>query len=262
MKKFIGLGIAVILAVVSLTPLTGCFDFTHIEGSKTLETRQYDYSGFTRIDVSDAFTVEITRSDTYAVSVTLNDNIFDNLDISVTGDTLNITMNSFAHFVNTTQQVLISMPELDALSITGACQATVSGFQSNTNLDLTVVGASGMEINDLKAGDTTISVVGASHLSGSLITDNAAFDVTGYSNINLTGSASKMDLSVIGASHASLSGFIVDDASITAIGASSADVEVHGTLDIDITGVSTLTYGDSPKLGKVDVSGVSSLKRR
>jgi len=56
--------------------------------------------------------------------------------------------------------------------------------------------------------------------------------------------------------------FVVGDASVTVVGASSADVEVHGTLDLNVSGVSTLTYGDSPRLGKVEVSGVSSLKRR
>jgi hypothetical protein len=152
---------------------------------------------------------------------------------------------------------------MDKLSIAGACQATVTGFQSESSLDLSVVGASGMEINGFKAADTHISIVGASHLTGSLITGTCNVDVTGASNIKLTGSTSNLDLSVVGASHAGLTDFVVDgDASVAAIGASNADVEVHGTLDISVSGVSTLTYGDSPKLGKVEVSGVSTLKRR
>ena len=71
-----------------------------------------------------------------------------------------------------------------------------------------------------------------------------------------------MQLAVVGASRATLTDFITGDAFVTAVGASSADIEVHGTLDIDLSGVSTLTYGDSPKLGKVEVSGVSTLRRR
>ena len=262
MKKLIGLGILVILAVVSLIALAGCIDYNRVVGSKNIETRQFDYSGFKRIEVSNAFKVDVTRSDTYGVSITLNDNLFDELDISMSGDTLRIGINPFTHFVNTTQHAAISLPELDALTITGACQAVVSGFQSDGTLDLEVTGASGMEIDDLKAADTNIKVIAASHLSGSLVTNNANFNVTGASNIDLTGSASKMQVDVIGASHVALTDFIVGDASVTAVGASTAEVEVHGTLDINISGVSTLTYGDNPKLGKVEVSGVSSLRRR
>ena len=262
MKKFIGLGILAILAVMSLVSLAGCIDYNRIVGSNNIETRQFDYSGFKRIEVSNAFTVDVTRSDTYEVSITLNDNIFNDLDISMSGDTLRISINPFTHFVNTTQRAMISLPELDALTITGACQAVVSGFQSDGNLDLEVTGASSMDISDLKVADTTIDVIGASHLSGSLVTNNADFNVTGASSINLTGSASKMQVDVIGASHAALTDFIVGDVAVTAVGASSVEVEVHGTLDINISGVSTLVYGDSPKLGKVEVSGISTLKRR
>ena len=95
------------------------------------------------------------------------------------------------------------------------------------------------------------------------------FSLSGYldwhplsSNINLTGSASKMQVDVIGASHAALTDFIVGDAAVTAIGASTAEVEVHGTLDINVSGVPTLVYGDNPELGKVEVSGVPTLRRR
>ena len=262
MKKFIGLGILTILAVVSLISLAGCIDYNRTTGSKNVVTRQFDYSGFKRIEVSNAFTVDVTGSDTYEVSITMNDNIFNDLDISMSGDTLRIGINPFPNFVNATLHATISLPELDALTISGACQAVVSGFQSDGTLDLEVTGASKMEINDLKAADTTINVIGASHLSGSLVTNNADFNVTGASNIKLTGSASKMQVDVIGASHAALTDFIVGDASVTAVGASTAEVEVHGTLDINVSGVSTLVYGDNPKLGKVEVSGISSLRRR
>ena len=262
MKKIIGLGIAIILAAALLTSLTACVEFSHITGSQDIETRQFDYTGFTKIEVNSAFDVTVTRSDIYSVSVTMNDNIFDDLNVSMSGDTLKISMNSFAHFIDITQQVAISLPELDSLSIAGACEATVTGFQSDANLALTVAGASGMQIDDITAADATINIIGASHLSGSLTADDADLSVTGVSHLTLSGTASTMKLNVIGTSDASLADFVVGDASVTAEGVSDADVEVHGTLNIKLSGVSTLTYGDSPKLGNVSVSGVSSLERR
>jgi hypothetical protein len=262
MKKLIGLGMAIMLAAILVTSLTGCNAFYHVTGSKDIETRQFDYTGFTKIEVSDAFDVTVTRSATYSVGVTLNDNIFNDLNISMSGATLKISMNSFAHFIDVTQQVAISLPELDSLSITGACEATVTGFQSSRNLVLAVTGASGMQIDDITAADTTINILGASHLSGSLTANNADLSITGVSHITLSGSASTMKLSVIGTSDASLADFVVGNADVTAEGVSDADVEVHGTLNINLSGVSTLTYGDSPKLGNVSVSGVSNLRRR
>jgi hypothetical protein len=95
-----------------------------------------------------------------------------------------------------------------------------------------------------------------------LTANNADLSITGVSHITLSGSASTMKLSVIGTSDASLADFVVGNADVTAEGVSDADVEVHGTLNINLSGVSTLTYGDSPKLGNVSVSGVSNLRRR
>ena len=261
MKKFIGLGILLVLAILILTSLAGCIEYNRVVGSKNMETRQFDYSGFKRIEISTAFNVDITKSDTYNVSVTLNDNLFNELTVSESGDTLYMHMNPYLRIVNMTQRAEISLPELSALKISGACQAVVTGFQSDGTLDLEADGASGMEINDLKAADTNMTVLGVSHVTGSLTTDNADFQVTGVSNIKLTGSASKMQLNVVGASHATLTDFVADDASVTAEGASTAEVDVHGTLDIDLNGVSTLRYSDSPKLVRVEVSGASTLSR-
>jgi hypothetical protein len=261
MKKVLTL-FAAFLAVLLLFSLTGCMEITSVTGSKNLALKQYNLHGFKKIEISNLFTVDVTQSDTYNVSVTLNDNLFDYLDISVSGDTLNIHMNPNSHIINSTQRVAISLPQLDSLKISGACTAAVTGFQLDGALNLDTESASGITITDVKAANTNITVLSASYVSGNLNTDTCNFQVTGASNINLLGAASRMTLSVIGASHAGLKNFIVQDASVTAEGVSTAEVQAHGTLDLEVSGVSTVTYYDDPKLGKVEVSGVSTLTRR
>lgn len=262
MKKYIGFGIAILVAMVTLTSLVGCVRFNRVVGSKNIETKEFAYSGFNRIEVSSAFTADITRSDTYKVSITLNDNLFDDLDISMSGDTLRIRMKPFTSFINTTQHAEISMPELKALIVSGASRGIVSGFQSDSFLNLEVSGASQMEVHNLKAADTNVQVSGVSRLSGSLITNDGDFEISGVSNIELDGSATTVRLEVSGASNAKLASFIIADASVEVSGASHADVEVNGILDLNLSGASTLRYGDSPKLGRVEVSGASTLTRR
>jgi len=58
----------------------------------------------------------------------LNDNLFNDLDISMSGDTLRIGMKSIVRFDSTTQRAVITLPELDELSITGACQQWCPDF--------------------------------------------------------------------------------------------------------------------------------------
>ena len=49
---------------------------------------------------------------------------------------------------------------------------------------------------------------------------------------------------------------------IIASGVSGVDINVGSKLDIDLSGVSTMTYGGSPSLGTVRVDALSTLKRR
>jgi len=45
-------------------------------------------------------------------------------------------------------------------------------------------------------------------------------------------------------------------------GASNASIQVNGKLDLELSGASRLTLGGNPTMGKVQISGASSLSRR
>ena len=48
-----------------------------VVGSGSLVTRDMDFTGFTAIEVGNSFEVRITRSESYNVSITADDNVFD-----------------------------------------------------------------------------------------------------------------------------------------------------------------------------------------
>lgn len=262
MKKIIA-GLALIVIIGMITSLAACNEIHRIVGSNNIETRDFDYTDFNSVEISHAFTVEIVKSDTYQVQVTLNDNLFDYLDISRSGNTLIIKMNSLSSFIHTTQRVKISMPDLENLDISGASQGTVTGFDAAAALSLEVSGASRLDISGLKTlGSTDIEVSGASRLTGSLVTTGGNFRISGASTLELTGSSTGVKLEVSGASRANLPHFPIVDASATGTGASNATIDVSGSLDIELSGASRLTYSGNPNLGTVDVSGSSTLSHQ
>jgi hypothetical protein len=59
-----------------------------------------------------------------------------------------------------------------------------------------------------------------------------------------------------------LEDFPVFDAEIELSGASEAQVVLNGTLDADASGASRLYFGGNPTMGRIDLSGASSIKRR
>jgi len=252
--------LALALVATVLVTITGCIG-PRVTGSGNLETREMDYSDFTRLDVSSLFQVTVTRADSFSVSLTLDDNLYDYLIIRKSGSTLQLGLR-WGTYLHATLKANITMPELRGLDLSGASRGDVSGFSSLDSLVIDVSGASTLYIDDVTAGKTNFDISGASRVSGSMETADADFNVSGASTVELDGSADDITVDASGASSARLADFVVTDASVELSGASNATVNASGELDIDLSGASTLHYLGSPTLRRVSVSGASTVQQR
>jgi hypothetical protein len=248
--------LALVLALVFA--LAGCGGV--VVGSGDLVDRAYDFEGFTRVDVSQQFEVEVVRGDASAVNVTVDDNLVDRLEVSLEGDTLRIALEGGTVYQGTTQRATVTLPELFGMSLSGASQGSVAGFDSGDPLELELSGASTLELVDVSAGDGSFGVSGASHLEGEVALAAVAMELSGASRATLVGLGEAADLRASGASKLELGGFTLENAQVELSGASSATVDVSGTLDVEASGASNLRYEGDPSLGRVETSGASSIQ--
>lgn len=212
----------------------------NLQGSGVLVTREMDFSGFKRLDISHAFVADVKQSDTYSVVITVDDNLVDHLDVSKRGDTLYIGIDDVTLFGDATLRATITMPTLDGLEASGATKVTATGFRSSDRFDLEVSGASSFQ-GEMDSGDVQVRVSGAS-------------------SVTLDGSGGNGDIGVSGASRVRLDGFTLQNVDVEASGASSATVNVAGRLDAEASGASTIIYLGNPQLGRIEESGASSVK--
>jgi len=247
--------IAVMLLVVLLVP--GCFGI--ITGSGNLETQEFDYSDFTRVEVGYALEVEVIQSSSFSISITADDNIFNYMDVSKSGETLKIRLKPGYSYTSYTAIAEITMPELYRLDLSGATHGSVQGFSSSHDFVLELSGASSLDMVEMAAGDIKFEVSGASHLTGSITADDAEFDISGASSVTLSGSANDLDANVSGASHLEIEDFPVHNADVNLSGASSGTINMDGTLDANLSGASHLYYIGEPTLGSLDISGSSTI---
>lgn len=254
MKSKISL-VLVLMMVAGL--LTSC---TIVVGSGRLKTENMDFSDFTRVEVGSAFEVKIVQSDSFSVSITADDNLFDYIQVSKSGSTLKIGVEPTVMFRSATHRAEITMPELFALELSGASHGTVTGFESVDDLDIEVSGASSLDIEGIVAGDLRFDISGASKLTGDVDAGDVDFDVSGASTVRLQGMAADMELELSGASNAELDDFLVNNASVYFSGASRGTVNVGGRLDVELSGASRLTYTGDPTIGDVDISGASTMR--
>ena len=252
----------VTLAVITglLASASGCGG--SLTGSSNIMTREMYYAGFTKLEVSSAFEVDVSRGNSYFVSITANDNLFQHLDIRQEGKTLHIGLKQPRIYVRTTQKVAIVMPDLYRLELSGASEGEVRGFSSGSPMDFDLSGASSLYISDFEAGDTEFDISGASEVSGSIKTADCSFIVSGASTVELGGSANDVTVEALSASKVRLSDFLVNNAKIDLSGASKATINASGRLDGNVSGASELGYVGDPTLGSLIISGASEIKKQ
>lgn len=241
MKKYIWLPLIVLLAfqlacVVSLP--------SSKTGSGNIVTIEEAYSDFEALDISHAFKVEVVQGDTYRVIVHVDDNFVDDLEIVQQGAVLRIGLKPEFRggLTSATLEAEVTMPELSGIEVSGASQAEVSGFASNSPFSGEVSGASVLR-GEIEAGDT--------HL-----------DVSGAGSAELSGHGDGLTIDVSGGSSVDLANYPVTDVIIDASGASSVTVNVSGTLSVSASGASSVKYLGDPTLGSIDISGASNISPR
>ena len=241
----LGLGLALIV------PLAGCTlpevisrGMTSITGSGNVVTQEETISGFDKVDVSQAFQVDISQGEAFSVVIRIDDNLVQYLEVLKQGSTLKIGLKPgrLYNIRKATMEAEVTMPELSGLELSGASQGAITGFKSSKTLN--------------------VDLSGASHLRGDIEAGDAWLDVSGASQVTLSGSAGDVTIDASGTSIVALADFPVADADVKASGASKATVNPSGRLDADASGASHVYYVGSPTLGKIETSGASSVKRK
>jgi hypothetical protein len=213
----------VIIAVVfsSVFGFSNLFPFGGgITGSGNIISREFDYTDFSVVDAGYGFNVKIVQDEDYSIVVSFDDNVLEYLEVSVSGDTLTVGLEPGSYRL-LSLDVVISMPSLDGLMLSGGSNGDVSGFSSLQGISL---------------------------------------GLSGGSEVIIVGSASDLVVDASGGSRVYLSEFICGDAEINFSGGSNGSIYVTGTLDVNLSGGSHLTYYGNPELEDISTSGGSTIK--
>jgi len=260
-KAIIPIILTAVLTVAAL--LSGCT----VTGPGGTVTEEKDFTDFTCVDVEGTFEVEIIQSDSFSTTISADESFFDYIAVSKEGKTLRISLNPRHTFTDFTLQAKtlkakVTMPALYGLHLSGASKGTVTGFKSSEDFSLDVSGASSLDIDDIEVDDVEFEISGASKVSGNMTADDTEFEVSGASNVELGGSASNVILKASGASKVDLADFPLDNADARLSGASEATLNVSGRLDFALSGASRLYFLGNPTMGKVSVTGASTIKHK
>jgi hypothetical protein len=239
------LRVGFLLAAVALLPNAACsvLGIEFITGSGNPRTEKFDTTGFKAVEVHNAFQVDITRGDKFDVEVTADDNLVDFVKVTNDGSTLTVGVESGKNLrPRAGLKVAITMPELEGVTLSGACTGSVKGFKGGK--------------------DFNVKLSGASKLKGDVSAEKVEIEVSGASSVTLRGTAVTCDTEGSGASKVHLDDLDVTRAKVNLSGASSAAVHATEKLDYDLSGASSLDYHGHPTLGKHSTSGASAASEK
>jgi hypothetical protein len=169
---------ASLLMIALALPAHAGWGRDRIEGSGDLETRELDLDTFDAVDLGGAFSVEIRFGDRQKVAVTIDDNLWDNLEADVSGGTFELGWDKSCE-PDEDCKVVITMRELKRFVVHGACDAKIVDFDGDRfdfqvsgaaelditgkvdELDIQISGAGEVDAKDLKAKHVKVHISGA-----------------------------------------------------------------------------------------------------
>ncbi len=249
-----------VLLLTALSGTAGCEGT--VTGSGEITTWNMDYSDFNELEISSTFHVTINKADSYLVRITIDKTLYQYLKIDQRGDTLRIGLEPNNAYIGTKQEAIVNLPDLHRLKLSDASIAVVSGFSVSHSLDFELNDASQLKLGHTLAGNVSFLLSDASDVTGSIEMDDGNFRLNDSSSLELEGSADDIKIDAASSSDVILPDFTVVTADVELSASSSAVVNVSSRLDVNLSSASELEYIGSPKLGKIDMSGDSSLNQR
>jgi hypothetical protein len=227
-----------ILAQAGLFALVGLFVSSCFmeEDPGALQPAEEDFVilDFDRIDVGEAFVINVQESPVYTVHVRGDRRNIDDLVVTKAGTTLKIGYRSNRNRTHTTY-IDINMPALLSANLSGATNSSIYGFKSSNAIDLVLSGASIAQVN-VESTVLTASLSGASRLT-------------------LSGGSDGMLAKVSGASELFSYAFTTGKVDAEVSGASKMNVFVTQSLTASVSGGSVIFYRGNPTVSSTVTGG-------
>lgn len=234
-------GLTLLLSGCLVVSFEGGGSLRTVEGTGEKITREFDTWHFTGIDISGEYVVMYSQSQTVTVTIHMQENLFEYLNVGVENGVLRIHSDRpFSTGPRNTPRIYISAPVLEAVHLGGVMTIEDWDLITTRQLGITISGSA----------------------NGVIPMDVATVEVNtaGAAELTLTGTAPTANITVAGAGTIDALGLLTADAAVVITGAGRADVAVSDTLDVTITGAGTVRYVGNPQVNR-SVMGLGSVQR-
>jgi phage shock protein PspC (stress-responsive transcriptional regulator) len=165
-------------------------DNSNVElGERGNYIKQFPVGSFTKLDIGGAYAILVRQGSEFNVSAdSESEEVIDDLKVTVENGTLRVKSSNISFFDENNRKrigLIITMPTIEEISLSGANKSRISGFTALPKLDVDISGASKTEIN-VETNELSVNIAGASRafLKGSA--KSANIDAHGACKITAT----------------------------------------------------------------------------
>lgn len=222
------------MLVVCLSFLcAGCIVITNA-GSGNVITRSYEVQDFTDVELLGSMSARIVQGDTFKVEVTIDDNLIDMVNVEVWEQQLKIGMKQRSSWSwgvrrqHTAYRVLITMPTMKALQVSGSATVVMEGFKDSSSYYDIIMSGSGNVRAD------------------ALVAEKIMTSVKGSGSIKLKGRTKELDHTLSGSGALYAFDCPASVVKVMVRGSGIAQVNAADSLDVTISGSGNVMYKGVP----------------
>lgn len=207
---------------------------------------QRTVTSFRAIQVSNSFDVYLTQGNDESVAVSAaSKEDLSHIEVKVQDGVLMIRYQDGKKWWNGNKKLkaYIALKNIDELRASGACDIKIEG--------------------SLHAASLKVNLSGATDLKGELNIDGALdADLSGASDMDVSGSAQNVTIDASGASDVKAYNFTTNICTVDASGASGVRITVDKELSAKLSGASNVSYKGAALIRDIKTSGASSISRK
>ncbi len=197
-----------------------------------------------------------------ALQITLDENLFDALQISSSNDKLVVKAKDKTQIEPTQFTINGNSQKLHSVSVSGSFDFVLQSALQSDRLDISASGSSDVLMKQAtRIGQCKAHFSGSSDWTADNLTcDKLELGFSGSSDAYLAGSADQAEFRVSGSSDVKAYGFVVKNLHCSASGSSDIEANATGRLNASASGGSDIQYKGSPEEHH-SASGGGSVKR-
>ncbi len=272
LKVLLSLSAAVILLLIADTAYAQWGRGT--KGNGNVISQERNVGDFSEISLNCSADLTILQGASTKVVVKADENLMKQIETEVSGDKLKIDIDGNISRA-TRLDVIVTVNNLHEIRVNGSGDVESENTISGIGLDIHINGSGNIELDldvknvncsingsgDIKLtgvqGDFSLKVNGSGSFEGEdMQLDYCEIRIMGSGDVELAGSASKVEITQSASGDVNLYGLDAQDVSATGNGSGDMVVSVAGNLKVRLRGSGDLTYKGNP--ASVDVSSSGS----